>query len=149
VTDSYLYASPGYGLHMYPDAQGSVIEYNVIDGNSLAGRANLTFSGEAGGGEYAQPHGSDGNVVRFNLITNAVTRYNVDSYYPAGSTPPTDNEVVDNCVWNAPYGNFGGRSGYGQADNRDVDPMYVDRAAANFALRPGSPCVGWGPRPLS
>jgi hypothetical protein len=147
VTDSYLYASPGYGVNMYPDAQGSVIEHNVIDGNSLAGRANVTFSGEAAGDDYAQPHGSDGNVVRFNLITNAVTRYNVDSYYPAGSTSPTDNEVVDNCVWNAPYGNFGGRSGYSQSDNRDADPMYVDRAAANFALQPGSPCAGWGPRP--
>jgi hypothetical protein len=146
VLDNMLLANPGYGISMYPDAQGSTIEYNVIDGNASADRANLTFSGEAPGAEYRDPHGSDRNLVRFNLITNAVRRYNVDSYYPAGSASPANNRVVSNCVWNAPYGNFGGRNGYVRVNNREVDPLYVDSAAGNYALRAGSPCAGWGPR---
>ena len=85
IRDNYLYRNPGYGISMYPDAQRSTIEHNVLDSNSLAGRANITFSGEAAGGEYSKPHGSDGNVVRFNIISNPAQRYNVDSYYPAGS----------------------------------------------------------------
>jgi hypothetical protein len=146
VRDSYLYGNFGYGISMYPDAQGSLIEYNVIDGNSRASRANLTFSGEAAGGEYAQPHGSDNNTVRYNLISNAVTRYNVDSYYPSGSIPPTNNQVVSNCVWNAPFGNFGGTNGYSQADNKNSDPLYTDRTNADYTLQTNSPCTGWGPR---
>jgi hypothetical protein len=146
VRDNYLYGNNGYGVSMYPDAQGSLIEYNVIDGNSRAGRANLTFSGEAAGGEYAQPHGSDNNTVRFNLISNAVTRYNVDSYYPSGSVVPSNNRVDSNCVWNAPFGNFGGTNAYTQTNNKNADPLYVNRAAADFTLQANSPCTGLGPR---
>jgi hypothetical protein len=146
VVDSVIYAIQGYGISMYPDAQGSTIEYNVIDGNGGADRANVTFSGEAAGGEYSQAHTSDGNVVRFNLITNAARRYNVDSYYPRGAPSPVNNQVVWNCVWNAPFGNFGGKSAYSQMGNREVDPLFVDRAAADFSLQLGSPCSGWGPR---
>jgi parallel beta-helix repeat protein len=146
IRDNYLYGNYGYGISMYPDAQGSLIEYNVIDGNSKANRANLTFSGEAAGGEYSQPHGSDNNTVRYNLISNAATRYNVDSYYPTGSITPNNNQVLYNCVWNAPYGNFGGTDGYTQTNNKNSDPLYVDRSSGDFRLQTASPCTGWGPR---
>ena len=69
--------------------------------------ANLSFSGEAAGGEYSQPHGSSKNDVRNSLITNSLCRYNVDSFYPLGSLTPVGNSVHDSCVWNAPFGNFG------------------------------------------
>jgi hypothetical protein len=146
VRDSYLYGNNGYGVSMYPDAQGSLIEHNVIDGNSRAGRANLTFSGEAAGGEYAKPHGSDNNTVLYNVISNAVTRYNVDSYYPTGSISPSNNRVGSNCVWNAPYGNFGGTNGYTQSNNKNADPLYVNVPAGDYSLQGTSPCTGWGPR---
>jgi hypothetical protein len=146
IRDNYLYRNPGYGISMYPDAQGSTIEHNVLDSNSLAGRANITFSGEAAGGEYSKPHGSDGNVVRFNIISNPAQRYNVDSYYPGGSVLPTNNRVVDNCVWNGPYGNFGGTDRYSRAGNREVDPLYTNAPAFDYRLRTDSPCLGWGPR---
>ena len=152
VVDSYLYDNPGFGVHMYPDAQGSLIEYDVIDGNSSSCKANLTFSGEAPGNEYSEPHGSSKNVVRFSLITNSLCRYNVDSYYPVGSVTPTGNKVHDSCVWNAPLGNFGhvrtasGEIAYEHFDNLDTDPLYVDRPRKDFRLQPGSPCAGKGPR---
>jgi len=155
VGDSYLYDNPGFGVHMYPDAQGSLIEYNVIDDNSSRCKANLTFSGEAAGGEYGEPHGSSKNVVRYNLITNALCRYNVDSYYPLGSLSPRGNSVHDSCVSNAPMGNFGhertehGEIAYVRYDNLDTDPLYVDRVHNDFRLKPGSPCAGKGPRASS
>jgi hypothetical protein len=137
---------------MYPDAQGSLIEYVVIDGNSGKCKANLTFSGEAAGGEYALPHASSNNVVRYSLITNSRCRYNVESYYPSGSLQPVGNRVESSCVWNAPSGNWGylstdaGAVAYTERNNLDKDPLYVDRAGKDFRLQSGSPCAGWGAR---
>jgi hypothetical protein len=152
IVDNYLYDNPGYGLLFYPDAQGTVAEYNLIDGNSGQCRSNISFSGESAGGEYSQPHSSSNNVVRYSLITNSRCRYNVESFYPRGTPTPVGNLVHNSCVWNAPSGNFGelttasGATAYSQRDNLDTDPLYVDRAAKNFKLRPGSPCAAYGPR---
>jgi hypothetical protein len=152
IVDNYLYDNPGYGLLFYPDAQGTVAEYNLIDGNSGQCRSNISFSGESAGGEYNQPHSSSNNVVRYSLITNSRCRYNVESFYPRGTPTPVGNLVHNSCVWNAPSGNFGelttasGATAYSQRDNLDTDPLYVDRAAKNFKLRPGSPCAAYGPR---
>jgi hypothetical protein len=155
VADNYLYDNPGYGIHMYPDSQGSVIEYDVIDGNSSKCKANLTFSGESPGGEYAVAHGSSNNVVRYSIVTNSLCRYNVESYFPTGSSTPVGNIVENSCVWNAPSGNYGylttdsGSVAYTQRNNLNVNPQFVDRANKNFALQAGSPCAGYGPRSAS
>jgi chitodextrinase len=148
IRDNYLYGNYGIGLDLYPDTQGMIAEYNVIYGNSRAGKENVGFAGEVAGGEYSSDHASSNNVVRYNVITNPVSRYNVDSYFPSTKVRPAGNAVTDNCVWNAPMGNFGyDNSGdYAQSDNKDVDPRYVDAAAADFRLQSGSPCAGWGPR---
>lgn len=148
VRDNYFYGNFGLGLDLYPDTQGMIAEYNVIYGNSRGGKENVGFAGEVAGGEYKYDHASSNNIVRYNIITNAVQRYNVDSFYPSSRVLPTGNLVSENCVWNAPYGNFGydNPGDYLQINNKDVDPQYVDAAAADFRLRPGSPCTGWGPR---
>jgi hypothetical protein len=152
IVDSYFYDNPGYGILFYPDAQGSLVEYDVIDGNGSDCVGNVTFSGERAGGEYDKPHGSSKNVIRKSLITNARCRYNVESYYPRGSLTPVGNDVRDSCVWNAPRGNFGyertesGDIAYERHDNLDKDPLYVDRPNKDFRVRPESPCAGKGPR---
>jgi hypothetical protein len=148
IRDSWFYDNPGMGIDFYPDAQGTVAEYNLIDGNSLACKENLGFSGEKPGGEYTQPHGSSNNIVRFSLITNAACRYNVDSYYPPGSLTPVGNVVEHSCIWNAPLGNFGRTPGYSEHDNIDEDPLYMDRDGKDFRLQSGSPCLGFGPKAI-
>jgi hypothetical protein len=141
IRDNYIYASPGYGISMYPDAQRTLITRNVIDGN---GHGNITFSGEAAGKEYAQDFASSGNRVTLNVITNARSRYNIESFFP--SLRPSGNSVSFNCVWNAPWGNFGYTAGYSRSNNIEADPQYRDPARGDFRLRPGSPCRGKGPR---
>ena len=152
LRDNYLYGSGGYGVHMYPDAQGSLIEHNLISDNSRACKANLTFSGESAHPEYQRPHGSSNNKVFWNLITFPGCDYNIESWYPRGSLDPVGNEVAFNCVYGAPRANFGelttasGVPAYVEHDNLIVDPLYVDRAARNFGLLPVSPCLAFGPR---
>jgi hypothetical protein len=147
VTVSYLYANGGYGLHFYPNAQNSLVEYTVVDDNAKATgwSSNVTFSGEAAGGEYSQPYGSRNNIVRYSLITNAVQNYNVESYFPPGSLDPVGNEIAYSCVFNAPKGNFDGSDGFSQHDNKALDPKYVDRSNRDYHLKPDTPCTGWGP----
>jgi hypothetical protein len=88
------------------------------------------------------------NIVQYSVITNAVTRYNIDAFFPASSPLPVGNVVQYSCVWHAPFGNFGhDRAGdYSEHDNLNVDPLFTDRAAHDYTLRPSSPCLGKGPR---
>jgi hypothetical protein len=148
IRDSHLYANGGYGIHFYPSAQNSLVEYTLVDGNARGSgwSSNVTFSGEAPGGEYSQAHGSRYNVIRYSLISFSAQNYNVESYFPSGSLPPIGNEVASSCLYGAPRGNFDGSNGYAQHDNRAVDPLYANRSAYDFRLRSGSPCAGWGPR---
>jgi hypothetical protein len=141
IRGNYIYDSPGYGISMYPDAQRTLIVRNVIDAN---GRGNITFSGEAAGGEYETDYASSGNTVNRNIITNARSRYNVESFFP--SLRPFGNSVTFNCVWRAPWGNFGYTYGYARSRNVEADPRYVNQFRKDFRLRPGSPCREMGPR---
>jgi hypothetical protein len=140
IRDNYIYDSPGYGVSMYPDARSTLIVRNVIDGN---GNGNVTFSGEEAGGEYSRDYASSWDVVTRNAITNARSRYNVESFFP--SFRPVGNLVSLNCVWNAPWGNFGYTDGYARTENLAVDPQYLSRERKDFRLRRGSPCRGVGP----
>jgi Right handed beta helix region len=143
IRNNYLYDNPGFGISMYPDTQNALIEHNVIDGNGYENRGNVTFSGEEAGGEYDRDYASSYNILRRNIISNAWARYNIDSYFP--SLQPRGNLVSRNCVWNAPFGNFGGRSGYALALNRIAPPSFRNRAAKDFRLRAVSRCRGKGP----
>ena len=151
IVDNFLYGNGGYAIHMYPDAQGSLIEHNVMSDNSENCKANLTFSGQ-GPPEYLAAYGSSDNLVTRNLITFPVCRYNVESYYPAAAILGTGNLVTQNCVFGAPapWPNFGtstpGRVGYVESGNVIADPGYVDRAARDYRILATSPCAGWGPR---
>lgn len=146
IRNNYLYDNPGFGISMYPDSQGNLIEYNVIDGNGYENRGNITFSGEVAGGEYSEDYASSNNVLRYNLITNARARYNIDSYFPSTRVLPVGNVVSSNCVWNAPWGAITSEGGFSYTNNKGVDPRYVDRAHKIFRLRAGSPCSAMGPR---
>jgi hypothetical protein len=145
IRDNYLYDNPGFGISMYPDSQGNVIEHNVIDGNGYENRGNVTFSGEVAGAEYSSDYASSNNVLRYNLITNARRRYNIDSYFPSTRVLPVGNVVSSNCIWNAPWGPITSEGGFSYTNNLGLNPLYVGRARKDFRLQSGSPCAGWGP----
>lgn len=122
----------GWGIHLYPDADGTVVARNVVDGNG----GGIVIAGEGGAS-------SDHNVVRDNVISNAQFRFNVEDYWTEAA--PRDNLVEHNCVWNGKLGNFLDRGGYERRRNVIADPGFVDREGSDFRLRPGGPCAGMGP----
>jgi hypothetical protein len=132
VIDNWIYANADRGVQFYPEANGSYVARNVIDGNG----AGVAISGASG-------VASNDNLVEHNLITNSVT-WNVYSWYPEGNQVGKGNLVRENCVHGGRLGNIqqptDGIEGFTAHNNLLVDPQYVDRSAANFNLRPGGPC---------
>jgi parallel beta-helix repeat protein len=141
IVDNLIYDNADWGLHLYPDAQGSTIEHNVVDGNG----DGLIF---AGSGDLA----SSDNVVAENIISNSTGAldgdnygWNVTSFW--GSAVGSGNVLTRNCLWDGAAGNVNeAAGGFSSSGNRLANPDYVSRVTGDFRLRPGSPCTGRGPR---
>ena len=134
IVANWIYDNADRGVQLYPDADGSRVASNVIDGNGegvmLAG--NRTAA-------------SDGNVVENNVITNSLIRDNVEANWESESFVGRDNLVRDNCIHGGVRDDGDGgiadlRAGFVVDGNLIEDPLYVNRAAKDFRLSAGSPC---------
>ena len=135
IRDNWIYGNADRGIQLYPDADNTLIERNVIDRNG----EGIIFGGSS---ESA----SDDTIVRNNLITNSKLRDNVESAY--GETDPKgkDNLVTDNCISGGAYDDGDGgilqdADGFTAQSNLLVDPRYVNAAAGDYTLQAGSPCL--------
>src|SRR5204863_5834944 len=99
IVENVVYDNADRGIQLYPDAQGTLVRGNVIDGNG----EGVIFSGV---GSTA----SNDNVVENNVITNSTIRHNIESYYPdiAGS----GNVARNNCVHGAAQSDIGSEYGF-------------------------------------
>jgi nitrous oxidase accessory protein NosD len=123
----------GWAVHLYPDADGTLIEHNVIDGN----QGGVIFAGARG-------ETSDGNVVRENVITSSSPRYNIESSWSGGPFG-SGNAAFDNCVFSSGLGAPSGvadEEGFEESNNRlATADLYVNHDAGDFRLRPGTACA--------
>src|SRR5947209_15544188 len=121
------------GIQLYPDAQGTTVDHNVIDGNG----EGIIFSGDNG---YASSYSN----VYDNLLTNARIRHDAESWWPDGNPVGTGNVLHDNCVWGAqgaPIDTSGG--GFTAYRNLVARPRYVNLAKHDYRLAPTSRCLGF------
>lgn len=129
IRSNFIYANADRGIQLYPSAQDTLIEGNVIDGNG----EGIIFAGD-------DRNASSNNIVRNNIISNSVVRYNVESYWEG--VVGTGNAAKNNCLWNGAKGNVEpDRTGFVAEQNLIVDPQFVNRNAKNFQLQPGSKCA--------
>lgn len=151
ITNNYIYDNNVHGVQLYPRADGTLVEHNVIDGNS----GNLNIGSFPSAGAFSR-----NNVVRDNIITNATFLHDNDTAqvhgnYPVGTTDTQyGNVVTENCLFPV-YGgeqrsdvNDANFSGYGYRNFANVfqNPMYENRAAKDFDIPANSPCAGKGPQ---
>lgn len=126
-----IYANADRGIQLYPDAQYTTIDHNVVTHNG----EDLIFSGDGG---QASSH----SRVYDNLLTDAQIRHDVESWYPGGNPVGTDNLVWNNCIWGGAEGEIdtsGG--GFTLGHNLLADPQYVAAALHDYSLLPTSPCL--------
>ena len=128
ILDNVIYDNADRGIQLYPNADGTVIRGNIVDGNGQG----IIFSGVGGGT-------SDDTVVENNIFTNAKLRWNIESWYPDGEG--TGNVARNNCVYGGERGNIGPQDGFTATRNLTADPQFVDRSGKDFRLRAGSPCA--------
>lgn len=131
ILDNVIYKNTDRGIQLYPDAQGTVIEHNIIDSNG----EGILFGGSSG-------NASSNTVVQDNLITNATIRYDVENWYPAGNPTGQNNTVQSNCVWGGAYGTIQtGASGFQATNNITANPGYANPTQGDYRVASGSPCA--------
>jgi Right handed beta helix region len=134
ILDNVIYDNVDRGVQLYPDAQGTVIRGNIIDGNG----EGIIFSGSGG-------VASSGTVVDHNLIASSTIRADVESWYPLGNPVGTNNVVHDNCLVRGLTGTIDtSAGGFSAMSNVTVsNALYVDRSSGDFRLASSSPCKSY------
>ncbi len=122
----------GWGVHLYSDADGTLVEHNIIDGN----RGGVVFAGD---GEET----SDRNVVRNNAITNSGPRWNIEASW-SGGPRGSGNSAHHNCLHTAGDADGGLQTeggGFSSASNEVLrESPYVNRAAGDLRFKAGTAC---------
>ena len=128
ITDNWIYDNADRGVQLFPDAQHTYVARNVIDGNGQGVVVSRT---------------SARNIIENNIISNPVVRYNLEDFDLVGPY----NIARRNCLWSTRHpGNPGGvqpQLAFAAVENIVIDPGFVNRAAKDFRVLPGSPCINF------
>ncbi len=126
IRGNYIFDNADRGIQLYPDAQGTHVDHNIIDGNG----EGVIFGGD-----------SSNNTIENNIISNSRIRFNVESYWDGA--PGHDNNVSNNCLWNGEQGNVMDPSvGFNAWNNEVARPDLSNLHSASFKLASNDPCAG-------
>jgi hypothetical protein len=131
IVGNWIYENADQGVQLYPDARGTYVAGNVIDGNG----EGIIFGG-------AESVAARDNLVEGNVISNSRIRNNVEWHFdgPVGR----DNVLRRNCIGGGPRDEGDGgimrpAIGYTPVDNVLAQPQF--RAQGDYRLKPGSTCA--------
>jgi hypothetical protein len=128
---SLIYDNAARGIQLYPDAQHTTVDHNIIDDNG----EGIMISGEGG-------MASSYTDVFDNIVSDATARHDVESFWPEGNPVGVDNLVHDNCLWRGREGTIDAHGGGVAArHNATLNPQFVDAAGHDYALEATSPCL--------
>lgn len=135
IAHNRIYENADRGIQLYPDAQESTIERNIIDNNG----EGINFSG-------VDELVSENNVVRRNVVSRSRIRWNAASG-PDGPVA-VGNVFKKNCVHGSARHHFYNQDGgvetpsrnFTALNNRIARPRFVNAKHGNFRLRKGSRC---------
>jgi parallel beta-helix repeat protein len=130
IVSNLIYNNADRGIQLYPNAQRTVIEHNVIDGNG----EGIIFSG--GDGEA-----SSNNLVQHNVITHSRIRADVESWYPAGNPVGVGNVVRENCLYGGHNVRGEKSTGFQATSNLIADPRYGNPGRGDFRIEDSNPCA--------
>jgi hypothetical protein len=143
VRDNVLSHNPGgWAVHLYPDADGTLIEHNLI----YANQGGVIFAGDGG-------QTSDGNVVQDNAIFDSSPRFNIEGSWSGGPTG-SGNVAQGNCLFTT--GGPGAPAGVGDLDGFDahdnvipVLPPFSIGPRGGYRLTTSGPCAGLAAGPVA
>jgi parallel beta-helix repeat protein len=133
IRDNVVFDNADRGIQLFPNARDTLVEHNTVDGNG----SGIVFSVK-----------SSRNVVRANVFSNSIVRWNAETFQLTG----LGNQFVRNCVRpgnpNSAYDQDGGvalppivKVAHVRPTN---DGIYVDRSKRDFRIAWGSACAGEG-----
>jgi parallel beta-helix repeat protein len=133
IADNWIYDNADRGVQLYPDAQGTLVENNIIEGNG----EGVIVSGDT-------TQASSNNTVTHNVIIDSRIRHNVEYWWPGPIG--TNNIVADNCIYGGHEGNILAPAvGYTITDNLIVQPQFAT-ADPTSPIKPNTACAAFAPK---
>lgn len=142
IRGNWIFGNADRGIQLYPNARRTVITRNVLEANGQG----VSFGG--------LKHASSRNVVKKNVISNSLARFNVESFW--GGSPGKRNLVNGNCLWTPGAGEYSGKPqnsgvalaqrGFNVSNSTVVAPDFIDGGRGDLRLALDSRCakaVGW------
>lgn len=127
IGSNVIERSFGYGIQLYPNADDVLVTQNTIVRN---GRSGIIVGGEQ---QTADRNRIVNNIVALNREQGIRTFW--------GGPVGTGNVAERNLLWGNGEDGADEEAGLALLATIEADPLFVDPAAGNYALRAGSPAL--------